>query len=178
VAKFLECFPPLSTKWSPVVESRIYAHLLDARVTMQGRVDLTLGRSQGTTAGKVIVDLKTGNYSPAHRDDLRFYALVETLRLGVPPRLVATYYLDTARAETEVVTEELLEAACRRVVAGIERIVALATAPEIAVKRPGPACRWCRLLSECSEGRAHLDERRERGDAAGWATDDDNDDDW
>lgn len=175
VAKFIECFPPLSLRWMPVVESRIYAHLLDERVTLQGRVDLTLGRSIGTTAGKVIVDLKTGNYSPSHRDDLRFYALVETLRLGVPPRMVATYYLDTARAETEVVTEELLEAACRRVVAGVERIVALTARPDTAVKRAGPACRWCRLLPTCDEGRRHLDERYERGDTAGWEA---SDDDW
>jgi hypothetical protein len=171
VAKFVECFPPLSGRWRPVVESRIYASAVDDRVTMQGRVDLTLGRSVGTTAGKVIIDLKTGNYSPNHRDDLRFYALVETLRLGIPPRLVATYYLDSARAETEVVTEALLEAATRRVVAGVERLVALAVDPAGAVKRPGPPCRWCPVLADCDEGRRHLDERRDAGDA--WADDDD-----
>jgi hypothetical protein len=91
----------------------------------------------------------------------------------VPPRLVATYYLDTARAETEVVTEELLEAAVRRVVAGVERIVQLSTEPSVAIKRPGAPCRWCRLLPECQEGRAHLDERYERGDVAGWTDTDD-----
>jgi hypothetical protein len=172
VAKFVECFPPLSGRWRPVVESRIYTTLVDERVTLQGRVDLTLGRSTGTTAGKVIIDLKTGNYSPGHRDDLRFYALVETLRLGVPPRLVATYYLDSARAETEVVTEALLEAAARRVVAGVERLAALAADPASAIKRPGPPCRWCPLLLEgCAEGRRHLDEARDRGD--GWTDDGD-----
>jgi hypothetical protein len=169
VSKFLECFPPLSVRWMPVVESRIYTQLLDERVTLQGRVDLTLGRSQGTTAGKVIVDLKTGTFAPAHRDDLRFYALVETLRMGVPPRLVATYYLDTARAETEAVTEELLEAACRRVIAGIERMVTLTIRPDEALKRPGPVCRWCRLLPECAEGQAHRAERQDRGDASDWS---------
>lgn len=156
VAKFVECFPPLSTKWMPVVESRIYANLLGERVTLQGRVDLTLGRPQGTTARKVIIDLKTGNYSHAHREDLRFYALVETLRLGVPPRLVATYYLDAARPETEHVTVPLLESAVRRVIDGAARMVTLQLRPEEAVKRTGAACRWCRLLPDCDEGRRHL----------------------
>jgi hypothetical protein len=164
VAKFIECFPPLMRAWRPVVESRIRADLADDRVTLQGRVDLTLGQSKGTTAGKVIIDLKTGGFSPGHRDDLRFYALVETLRVGVPPRLVASYYLDSARAETEVVTEGLLEAAARRVVAGVERLVALRLRPHEAVKRPGPACRWCALLATCDEGTGHLAERHERGD--------------
>jgi hypothetical protein len=156
VAKFAESFPPLSSRWTPVVESRIYAGLLDDRVTLQGRVDLTLGRPIGTTARKVIIDLKTGGYSPTHRDDLRFYALVETLRIGVPPRLVATYYLDAARPETEAVTEDLLEAAARRVVAGADRMATLLVQPDAAVTRPGAPCRWCPLLPECDDGRRFL----------------------
>lgn len=171
VAKFVESFPPLSSRWTPVVESRVYTNLLDDRVTLQGRVDLTLGRPVGTTARKVIIDLKTGGYSPTHRDDLRFYALVETLRIGVPPRLVATYYLDAARPETEHVTEDLLEAAARRVVAGAERMAALVLDPESAVKRPGPPCRWCPLLAGCDEGRAFLAARQDGdldADDDGW----------
>lgn len=165
VAKFVECFPPLSNKWRPVVESRIRVDLAGGRLTLQGRTDLTLGRPVGTTAGKVIIDLKTGAYSPGHRDDLRFYALVETLRLGIPPRLVATYYLDTARADTEVVTEDLLEAATRRTIAGVSRLVALSADPSIAVKRTGPACRWCPLRPGCDEGIAFLAQRDDSTDA-------------
>ena len=67
-----------------------------------------VSKPRGFPPGKVLLDLKTGGFGPAHRDDLRFYALVETLRLGVPPRLLATYYLDAARLQQEAVTEELL----------------------------------------------------------------------
>ena len=70
---------------------------------LSGKVDLTVGRADGLRAGKVLVDLKTGGFSPSHREDLRFYALVETLRLGVPPRLLATYYLDGGRLQQEAV---------------------------------------------------------------------------
>ena len=66
-------------------------------------------------AGKVLIDLKTGGFSPSHLDDLRFYALVETIKLGVPPRRVATHYLDTGKLVPEDVTEATLAAAARRV---------------------------------------------------------------
>src|SRR5690606_33520245 len=39
VAKFIECFPPLSARWRPVVESRIRADLVGGRLTLQGRTD-------------------------------------------------------------------------------------------------------------------------------------------
>ena len=57
VATFLETFPPLQRRWVPVAESRVRAELCDDGLTLQGRVDLSLGRSDGTTAGKVLIDL-------------------------------------------------------------------------------------------------------------------------
>jgi hypothetical protein len=142
-----------------VVESRLRTEVAGGRIVLGGRADLTLGRSVGTTAGKVIIDLKSGNPAPGHRDDLRYYALVETLRLGTPPRLVASYYLDAARVETETVTEGLLEAAARRLVAGVQRLLELRRAPEQALRRTGPGCRWCPVLADCPEGTAHVEQR-------------------
>ncbi|MDZ7732071.1 MAG: PD-(D/E)XK nuclease family protein [Acidimicrobiia bacterium] len=113
VAKFLESFPTLKSAWRPVLESPATAELCDGRVVLRGRVDLTLGRAEGTRPGKVLVDLKTGTFSPNHVDDLRFYALVETLRLGTPPRLLATFYLDSGTPRPEEVTEAVLDAAVR-----------------------------------------------------------------
>jgi hypothetical protein len=162
VAKFLECWPPLSPSWRPVLESRLRADLACGRIQLVGKVDLTLGRPVGTTAGKVLVDLKTGGFSPAHVDDLRFYALVETLRLGVPPRRLATYYLDAGRMRGEDVTVESLFSAVARVVDGVGHIVALRLGSVTAVRRVGPPCRWCPLLSSCSDGQAHLAEAEDR----------------
>lgn len=167
-AKFLECWPRLKPAWRPVTESRLRVELCDQRLVLQGKVDLALGAADGTTAGKVLVDLKTGSTQPAHLHDLRFYALIETLRLGVPPRRIATYYLDQGRFLPEDVTEALLRAAAVRLVAGVERIVELAVEPSTARLRPGPACRWCPALDGCATGRAHLaeldDEPYEPGD--------------
>ncbi len=158
VTQFLECFPPLRKAWRPVTETPVRQELCGGRVVLVGRVDLTLGQPQGTTAGKVLIDLKTGGFSPAHVDDLRFYALIETLRLGVPPMMLATYYLDQGRLHPEGVTEGILDAAVARVVAGVERIVELRRSPEAAVKRPGPPCRWCPISADCPEGRRWLEE--------------------
>ncbi|MDQ6695868.1 MAG: PD-(D/E)XK nuclease family protein [Actinomycetota bacterium] len=156
VSKFLECFPPLRARWRPVTESRLIVDVCSGRIRLQGKVDLTIGVADGRRAGKVIVDLKSGGASTLHRDDLRFYALLETIRIGVPPRLVASYYLDQGVAHTEAVTVGLLDAALARTVDGARRIVDLRNGTVAPVKRAAVSCRWCRILAGCTEGQAHL----------------------
>ena len=164
-AKFLECFPPLEARWRPVAESRLRADLCDDRVVLSGKVDLTVGRAEGLRAGKVLIDLKTGGFAPGHRDDLRYYALIEALRIGVPPRLVATYYLDGGRLQSEPVTEPLLHSALERVVAGAELALELRRDGREPVLRPGPPCRWCSVRTTCAAGQSWL---AERADLDGW----------
>jgi hypothetical protein len=156
VAKFFECFPPLAPKWRPVTESSQIVDLAGGRIRLRGKVDLTLGTARGMQAGKVVIDLKTGAPAPVHRDDLRFYALLDTLRLGVPPRLVASFYLDLGEARTEPVTEAVLEAAAARAVDGIGRLVALRSGTAAPVHRPSPTCRWCLVADTCGPGREFL----------------------
>lgn len=156
VAMFLECFPPLEARWRPVPESRLRADLCDDRVVLSGKVDLTVGRPDGVRAGKVLIDLKTGGFSPDHAHDLRFYALVETLRLGTPPRLLATYYLDGGRLLDEKVTEPLLRAALERTVAGVERAAELRHHGVAPTLKPGAPCRWCPARTTCGPGVAWL----------------------
>ncbi|MEY2464182.1 MAG: hypothetical protein QOH64_2320 [Acidimicrobiaceae bacterium] len=161
VTKFLECWPPLKAAWRPVTESSLRADLLDGRIALKGKVDLTLGRADGTTAGrtvagKVLIDLKTGGFSPHHLDDLRFYALLETIRLGVPPRRLSTYYLDRGAFLPEDVSEGLLATTVGRTIDGIAKAVALRGARVEPVHKPGPVCRWCPVLERCEVGTAHL----------------------
>ena len=85
VSTFFECFPPLKRQWRPTLEGRVRAELFDGRIVASGKYDLSLGSANGTTAGKVIIDFKTGGFSPTHLDDLRFYALLDTLKIGTPP---------------------------------------------------------------------------------------------
>jgi hypothetical protein len=163
VAKFFECFPPLDARWRPVTESSQIVDLAGGRVRLRGKVDLTLGTARGMQAGKVIVDLKTGSPNPVHRDDLRFYALLDTLRLGVPPRLVASFYLDLAEARTEAVTEGVLDATVARTIDAAQRLAALRAGTVEPVYRPSYGCRWCVALPGCKVGRSWLTEETDEG---------------
>ncbi len=163
VAKFFECFPPLDARWRPVTESSQFVDLAGGRVRLRGKVDLTLGTARGMQAGKVIVDLKTGSPNPVHRDDLRFYALLDTLRLGVPPRLVASFYLDLAEARTEAVTEGVLDATVARTIDAAQRLAALRAGTVEPVYRPSYGCRWCVALPDCRVGRSWLTEETDEG---------------
>ena len=149
------------------------SHLLGVRELVVGvdekhRVDLSLGVADGDRAGKVLIDLKTGGFSPQHLDDLRFYALIEAVRLGTPPRLLATYYLDQGRFLPEAVTEDLLYSTVARVVDGIERILDTRKREREPRTAPGPACRWCIALHQCETGRRFLDDGDETGLGDGW----------
>ncbi|HEX7131624.1 MAG TPA: PD-(D/E)XK nuclease family protein [Iamia sp.] len=159
VTGYDEVWPPLASRWRPATEVKVRTDLAGGRITLSGRVDLSIGRAEGRTAGKVIVDFKTGGPAQPHREDLRFYALVETLRLGVPPRAVATSYLESGDLHVEDVTVGVLEAAAARVVDGVERMVAIRHHDHPPVARPSPLCRWCRARPDCPTGQAYLDDR-------------------
>ena len=155
VTKFLECFPPLDPRWRPVTEGTSQ-YPLGGPITLRAKVDLTLGAPRGNESTKVIVDLKTGRVLPRHRDDLRFYALIETLARRLPPRLLATYSLDSGMADTEVVTEGVLRSALRRTLDAIQRMVEVRTGDRPPTRNAGPQCRWCSLRAECPEGQAWM----------------------
>jgi hypothetical protein len=156
--KFQECFPPLDRRAAPTVESSV-RWPIDGPIVLSGKVDLTLGRPAGAESRKVIIDLKTGWASPKHREDLRFYALVETLRTQIPPRKLASFYLDAGEPVVEDVRERTLLTASRRTLDAVNAEIELRIEGREPVKRPGVSCRWCPLADECSEGRSYLTDR-------------------
>ena len=164
VTSFQECFPPLKAAWIPVTESRVRVELLGGSVILSGKTDLSLGRPTGLVANKVIIDLKSGRPSVTHREDLRFYAMLEAIKLGVPPRQVASYYLESGRAQPEDVTVALLQSAVRRTVEGVIKMVELARHRREPTRQAGPTCRWCPLCADCDEGQAELARRKEGGE--------------
>jgi hypothetical protein len=150
--RFEECFPKLKPSWRPVTESSARYELFGGAIVLGTRADLTLG----TAEQKVIIDVKSGGLHVSHREDLRFYALVEALRSGMAPRRLATYSLAAARADVEDVSEGVLQAAVRRVVAGVQRMVAVELDKAEPTRRPAAHCRWCPLNEECTQGMAYL----------------------
>ena len=158
VVQFLECFPPLRPEWRPRTDTPILVKLCEERISLRGRPDLAFGQARGDQAGVLIVDLKTGWSYPHHFDDLRFYALLQTLKVGVPPFRVASYYLDSATFHHEEVTPATLEIAAGRAVDGIRKIARLLPRAEPAAITPGVTCRWCRRRDDC-EGPGQLPDR-------------------
>ena len=101
------------------------------------------------------MDFKTGTSLPLHREDLRFYALIDALRIGVPPRMLASYYLDRAHFVSEAVTIETLRTTIARVADGVGRLVELRHGGRTPNRIPGPPCRWCPAYDDCDVGQAH-----------------------
>jgi hypothetical protein len=163
VTKFAEAFPPLDPRSHPMTEAAAQWPVAGP-ILLRARTDLVMGKPIGRESRKLIIDLKTGRHVDRHRHDLRFYALVETLVREVPPRKLATFYLDAAQPVTEDVSEPLLRAALRRTIAAAERLVELQVDGLAPVKRTGPACNWCPLRTSCPEGLAFLGGDAERGD--------------
>jgi len=156
LTKFMESFPPLDRRSNPVTEAAA-RWPNEGPILLQARVDLMIGRPVGNESRKVIIDLKTGRPNVRHRQDLGFYALLETLARSVPPRKLATFYLDAAEAQVEDVSERLLRSAVRRTLDGINAIVELESEGRPPVRRAGVTCRWCPIAATCTEGQAFLD---------------------
>ena len=55
---------------------------LDGPITLRAKADIVIGRPAGDESRKVLIDLKSGAVTHRHREDLRYYALVETLAAG------------------------------------------------------------------------------------------------
>ena len=159
VSAFAELWPPLARTWLPRTETSVRAELCGGKLVLNGRVDLSLGAPEGDQAGRVLVDLKTGATSAGHLHDLRFYALLETLRSGVPPLRLATSYLEAGDIAVEEVNEDVLEAAVRRTVQGTRGVLELRLGLRTASVTPNPACRWCPMRADC-EGAVQWEEAR------------------
>lgn len=136
------------------------ARLHDGRVTLKGKYDLALGPpGRGPV---VIIDLKTGMDRPEHREEVRYYALLETLKTGVPPIRVASYYLDGSWFQPEDVSEDVLGAAVRRTGDAINLIAELWWAVRDPELSPGWHCSYCPAEPDCALGSVWLDEHRVR----------------
>jgi hypothetical protein len=160
VSKFEDGFPPMPVAWRPRLESSLRVELCHGKIVVQGKVDLALGQAHGTQARVLLVDLKTGQPAAAHADDLRLYALLETLRVGVPPFRLASYYLDSGTWHAEDLTEDVLVAAARRLIDGVVKVVELRYEGRPATVAPGPACRYCPARDECEGAAAWALQRR------------------
>ena len=154
VELFRASFPPLRPlrgELTPVSELPLKAELLGGALVLSGRVDLVLGRPDATSparATRLAIDLKSGGAYPEYPEDMRFYALLMTLRFGVPPYRAASLFLDSGEWQAEEVSEDLLAHAADRVVAAARSASALGNGREPDL-RPGAWCGWCPRRFDC-----------------------------
>ncbi len=154
VTLFQATFPPLRELrrvLGPISELRVKAELLDGALILSGQIDLTLGlpdRLEPNRATRLAIDLKSGTAWPEHPEDMRFYALLLTLRFGVPPYRAASLFLESGEWQAEDVTDETLGRAADRVIAAARAAAALNNGREPEL-RPGHYCAWCPRARVC-----------------------------
>ncbi len=152
IAEFRECFPPLLSHWPVRYEVKLTARLHDGAIELMGKPDLVFGAASATERRLLLVDLKTGRRSHRDRADMRFYALLATLKYRTVPWRVATYYLDEADWDAEDVDADALEAAVRGVADRAVTAARLTWAPpppDALRLLAGPSCRWCGRAPTC-----------------------------
>jgi hypothetical protein len=153
-ALFEGSFPPLRDlrrELAPMVELPMKAELLGGSLVVSGKVDLVVGRPdrmQPMRAQRLLIDLKTGGAYPQHAEDNRAYALLHTLRFGVPPYRVASFFLEGGTWQVEDVHEELLFHAADRVIGAARSAASLRAGREPALT-PGRWCAWCPRAQVC-----------------------------
>ncbi len=151
---FQGSFPPLRElrrELAPVSEMKLRTELLGGDLVLSGQIDLVLGLADQlhpTRATRLAIDLKSGGAYPEFAEDMRFYALLLTLRFGVPPYRVASLFLESGAWQAEDVNEELLQHAADRAIAAARSAAALIHGRE-AVLTPGVYCAWCPRAPVC-----------------------------
>ena len=148
VTAFLDSWPRLQDDWAPRFEEPIQAKI--GGLTLSARVDLLLGRPRATGQQTMyIADWKSGALRDNHVDEAMFYALVATLRHGIPPYRSTVYSLASGTFTDPDVTAERLRAAAAQVVAGVSAIVDVLTERRAPDLTAGPHCSYCPLKTTC-----------------------------
>lgn len=149
--------------WWPRPQERVQVGLGGGDLLLTCTVDLALG-GPGTVRPWVLVEVKAGAARDGNRSDLLWYSLVATLRHGRPPDVVAAWSAADDGLVPVPIGTGSLEAAARRALAALDRLVELAGGREPEV-RPNSRCRWCPELDRCPPGLASLDAPRTTSDA-------------
>jgi len=131
----------------PTIRERARLPFDRAGVLLSTETDILLRQPHPT-----IVELKNGKLGPWVLDELRFYALVRSLRDLRPPTFLCSISLSDRNITALPLRFDDLTAAARRVVATAEALVDIdrsVSAGQAVATSPGGHCRWCRRARSC-----------------------------
>jgi hypothetical protein len=145
---FLDSWPPLDPAWAWRFEESCQAKI--GGLTLGARMDLVLGRPRPDGRQTMLLcDLKTGSLSEHHEIEADFYALVATLRYGVPPFRSTVYSLASGTWTDPDVGAMRLHRVADQVVVAANSIVDMLTSAREAELSGGIWCRWCPARETC-----------------------------
>jgi PD-(D/E)XK nuclease superfamily len=147
---FMDTFPPLDPAWVWRFEESMQARI--GHLVMAARPDLVLGRPHPDYRQTMFLcDLKTGSLQEHHQREAAFYALVSTLRHGVPPFRSVVLSLSSGEWTDPDIDEGVLLQAADDVIEATRRLIdGLTEAPPLTLT-PGPHCRWCPARDTCPQ---------------------------
>ncbi len=140
------------------LQEPIRVTLADERVILSGRLDLVLGAPTSERAGATLIDIKSGTRRIDDITDAGWYAVLETLRHGVPPFQSGNYYLRDGILDLSVVDSPRVQQAAARIVEGVGRLLRLATGHS-STTTPNALCQWCSEFTSCEPGQRYMAER-------------------
>jgi hypothetical protein len=145
---FLDTFPPLESAWVPRFEDSISARF--GGLVLAARPDLVLGRPRGDGRQTMFLcDFKSGDLHDEHHREAMFYALVSTLRHGVPPFRSCVLSLASGEWTEPDVTDEALFSVARDVAAAVRARGEVLGEIRPPVLNPGRHCSWCPARATC-----------------------------
>lgn len=147
---FLDSFPALQDSWVPRFEVSYSTKI--GGLTLAGKPDLTLGRPRNDGKQTMFLcDFKTGTIRDDHIDEARFYALVATLRHGIPPFRSCVYSLSSGEWTDPDITADILLETAQDVADAVVRRVEVLSELRAPTLVPDRYCSWCPAAKTCPE---------------------------
>jgi len=155
---FLDAFPPLPANWVPRFEESIQAKI--GGLVLSARPDLVLGRPRSDMRQTMFLcDFKSGSLNDSHLFEAHYYALVATLRFGVPPFRSTVFSLASGEWTDPLIDAEILRATAETVVASVNSYVDIMLARREPVYTADRWCTWCPARTSCTAHAAYAKDR-------------------
>ena len=130
-----------------------FDHPVSDDLALRGRIDAVFDAE----GGDQIVDWKTGSdLGPEVDAQLGFYAVAWARERGQPPAETVAFSVATGERRSHTPTQADLDAVESEIAHMVVDLRSALEADGDLERTAGPHCRWCAVLSTCSEGSATL----------------------